>query len=195
MSDDFLCRQCQEQRPVLGEFCWECQRQQQTFVLQPTAVLPAPPPRDRPRYLPTLGELVDRLSIAQLKAWKIGGPDYAREIRDIRHDIALAVDRWSIVDFDQTTREVARVIHGAVVCALINAEIWHNEGAVRAGTETLPDAEVLRRLKLTHGLNGVRSQAKNHINAQTDERQDGKVDCLAAEFQQWTVQWDTEEDA
>ena len=43
------------------------------------------------KYLPTLAELVDRLSIAQLKEVKI--PDhkeeYAQEIADIVHDIQL----------------------------------------------------------------------------------------------------------
>ena len=41
------------------------------------------------RYLPTLGELIDRLSIIQLKEVKIPQhkEEYQQEIKDIIHDI------------------------------------------------------------------------------------------------------------
>ena len=41
------------------------------------------------KYLPTLGELIDRLSIVQLKEVKIPQhkEEYAKEISDIVHDI------------------------------------------------------------------------------------------------------------
>jgi hypothetical protein len=44
------------------------------------------------KYLPTLSELVDRLSIVQLKEVFITGhkEEYAQEISDIVHDIDLA---------------------------------------------------------------------------------------------------------
>ena len=43
------------------------------------------------KYLPTLSELVDRLSIAQLKEVFISEhkEEYAKEIKDIMHDINL----------------------------------------------------------------------------------------------------------
>ena len=42
------------------------------------------------KYLPTLGELIDRLSIIQLKEVKIPQhkEEYAQEIKDIVHDIS-----------------------------------------------------------------------------------------------------------
>ena len=45
------------------------------------------------RYLPTLSELVDRLSIAQLKEVLIAEhkDEYAKEIADIVHDIQLYI--------------------------------------------------------------------------------------------------------
>ena len=46
------------------------------------------------RYLPTLSELIDRLSIAQLKEVFITEHkgEYAQEIRDILHDIDLTLE-------------------------------------------------------------------------------------------------------
>ena len=46
------------------------------------------------KYLPTLAELIDRLSIAQLKEVKIPEHkvEYAQEIADIVHDIQLCLD-------------------------------------------------------------------------------------------------------
>ena len=49
------------------------------------------------KYLPTLSELVDRLSIAQLKEVFITEhkQEYAQEISDICHDIKLILDKTS----------------------------------------------------------------------------------------------------
>lgn len=46
------------------------------------------------RYLPTLSELIDRLSISQLKEVKLPEhkAEYAQEIDDIVHDIQLILD-------------------------------------------------------------------------------------------------------
>ena len=46
------------------------------------------------KYLPTLAELVDRLSIAQLKEVFIKDhkDEYAQEIKDIVHDIDLILE-------------------------------------------------------------------------------------------------------
>ena len=47
------------------------------------------------KYLPTLSELIDRLSIAQLKEVFITEhkEEYAQEISDIVHDIQLLLDK------------------------------------------------------------------------------------------------------
>ena len=47
------------------------------------------------KYLPTLSELVDRLSIAQLKEVFISEhkDEYAQEIEDICHDIQLILNK------------------------------------------------------------------------------------------------------
>ena len=123
------------------------------------------------KYLPTLSELVDRLSIAQLKEVFI--PDhkdeYAQEIKDIMHDINLeGVD--------------AELVRSVVVLSQMNLHIWHNETKYRAGTGN-------GNLGLTHGLNGIRNTAKNMIQENSGGRKDYKIDCIAAEFKDWEISW------
>ena len=130
------------------------------------------------KYLPTLSELVDRLSIAQLKEVFI--PEHkqedAQEISDIVHDIQLHLD-----ESDQpVTAEVVRAI---VVLSQMNLHIWHNESNYRKG---IRDGN---NLELTHGLNGIRNTAKNKIQEVAGGRKDYKIDCLAAEFNDWEVSW------
>tara|TARA_B110000503_G_C7172509_1_gene425029 strand:- start:917 stop:1318 length:402 start_codon:yes stop_codon:yes gene_type:complete len=129
------------------------------------------------KYLPTLAELVDRLSIAQLKEVKIPEhkEEYAQEIADIVHDIQLCLNESTSIN--------AETIRAIVVLSQMNAHIWHNESAVRAGTAGPSN------LALTHGINGIRNTAKNKIQEIVGGRKDYKIDCLAAEFEDWDVSW------
>jgi hypothetical protein len=133
------------------------------------------------KYLPTLSELVDRLSIVQLKEVFITDhkEEYAKEIAQIVHDIQLLLE-----ESDQSiTAEVVRAI---VVLSQMNLHIWHNESNYRKGIRDGND------LELTHGLNGIRNTAKNKIQEIAGGRKDYKIDCLAAEFKDWEVSWDGE---
>jgi hypothetical protein len=67
----------------------------------------------------------------------------------------------------------------------MNLHIWHNETEYRKGKGK-------GNLELTHGLNGIRNTAKNIIQDQLEDngRKDYKVDCIAAEFDDWEVSWD-----
>jgi len=124
------------------------------------------------KYLPTLSELVDRLSIAQLKEVFITEhkEEYAKEIKDIMHDIDLeGID--------------AELIRSVVVLSQMNLHIWHNESNYRKG---IKDGN---NLELTHGLNGIRNTAKNKIQEHGDGRKDYKIDCIAAEFKDWEISW------
>jgi hypothetical protein len=130
------------------------------------------------KYLPTLSELVDRLSIAQLKEVFITEhkEEYAEEIEDIAHDIQLILDDCdNIVDAD--------TIRAIVVLSQMNLHIWHNESNYRKGVR---DGN---NLELTHGLNGIRNTSKNKIQELTGGRKDYKIDCLAAEFKDWEISW------
>jgi len=130
------------------------------------------------KYLPTLSELVDRLSIAQLKEVFISDHKaaYAQEISDICHDIQMILDASQ----GQVTADTVRAI---VVLSQMNLHIWHNESMVRAGTGH-------GNLELTHGLNGIRNVAKNKIQEINGGRKDYKIDCLAADFKDWEISWD-----
>jgi len=131
------------------------------------------------KYLPTLSELVDRLSIAQLKEVFISEhkSEYAQEISDIVHDINLILK-------ENSAKIDAQVIRAIVVLSQMNLHIWHNESNYRKGIAEGND------LELTHGLNGIRNTAKNKIQEVAGGRKDYKIDCLAAEFKDWEISWD-----
>jgi hypothetical protein len=130
------------------------------------------------KYLPTLAELIDRLSIIQLKEVFITEhkEEYAKEIADIQHDIQLILDEGK----EPVTAETIRAI---IVLSQMNLHIWQNETNVRNGSEG-PN-----KLALTHGLNGIRNTAKNRIQEVVGGRKDYKIDCLAAEFKDWEISW------
>ena len=104
------------------------------------------------KYLPTLSELIDRLSIAQLKEVFINKhkEEYSKEIKDIVNDIQLLLD-------EKNSTINANTIRAIVVLSQMNLHIWHNESNYRNG---IKDGN---NLELTHGLNGIRNTAKNKI--------------------------------
>jgi hypothetical protein len=130
------------------------------------------------KYLPTLSELVDRLSITQLKEVFITDhkKEYSDEITDILHDIDLLLSEDDI-------KLDAKSIRAIVVLSQMNLHIWHNESNYRKG---IKDGN---NLELTHGLNGIRNTAKNRIQEVAGGRKDYKIDCLAAEFEEWEISW------
>jgi len=130
------------------------------------------------KYLPTLSELVDRLSIVQLKEVFISEhkTEYAQEISDIVHDIQVCLNQTK----EKITAETIRAI---VVLSQMNLHIWHNESNYRKG---IKDGN---NLELTHGINGIRNTAKNKIQEVVGGRKDYKIDCLAAEFKDWEISW------
>ena len=130
------------------------------------------------KYLPTLSELVDRLSISQLKEVFIADhkDEYAQEINDIIHDIQILLD-------EQDGKVTAETIRAIVVLSQMNLHIWHNESNYRKG---IKDGN---NLELTHGLNGIRNTAKNKIQEVVGGRKDYKIDCLAADFKDWEISW------
>jgi hypothetical protein len=136
------------------------------------------------RYLQTLSELIDRLSIVQLKEVFIPEhkAEYSQEIDDIVHDIQIIIDEnKAVLDAD--------TIRAIVVVSQINLHIWHNESNYRRG---IKDGN---NLELTHGLNGIRNTAKNKIQEVIGGRKDYKVDCLAAEWKDWEISWSKKNDA
>ena len=124
------------------------------------------------KYLPTVSELIDRLSIVQLKEVFIPEhkEEYAQEIKDIIHDLELeGLD--------------GELIRAVIVTSQMNLHNWHNESEARKGINAGEN------LQLTHGLNGIRNTAKNKIQERFGGRKDYKTDCLAAEFKDWEISW------
>ena len=130
------------------------------------------------KYLPTLAELIDRLSIVQLKEVFIPEHknEYSKEINDIIHDLDLELSEKSVTLSGDDIRAI-------VVLAQMNLHIWHNESNYR---KVIKDGN---NLELTHGLNGIRNTAKNKIQESVGGRKDYKIDCIAAEFKDWDVSW------
>ena len=130
------------------------------------------------KYLPTLGELIDRLSIVQLKEVKIPEhkEEFSKEISDIVHDINEVLKEKDKID--------GEFIRAVIVLSQMNTHIWYNEDNARSGDNQG------NQLMLTHGLNGIRNTAVNKIMEVVGGRKDYKVDCIASEFKDWEVSWD-----
>lgn len=129
------------------------------------------------KYLPTLGELIDRLSIVQLKEVKIPQhkEEYSKEISDIVYDINQILKEKESID--------GEFIRAVIVLSQMNTHIWYNEDNARSGDN------VGNQLMLTHGLNGIRNTAKNKIQELDGGRKDYKIDCIASEFKDWEISW------
>lgn len=119
-------------------------------------------------YLPTIAQLIDRLSIVTLKSIKI--PDNKKEYEEEARLIMKDIDRMVGNEFGQLIRAVQ-------VNMLANETIWQNESKARLG-----GSEQDKLLKFTHTVNGVRTLAMNVISNIFEERKDLKVDSLAAEL-------------
>ena len=131
-------------------------------------------------YLPTLGELIDRLTICQLKEVKIPNKksEYGEEIKQIVSDINKIINESDDLEFD------GELVRAIVVLSQMNTHIWVNEDNARNGDNKGNE------LMLTHGLNGIRNTAKNKIQEKIGGRKDYKIDCLASDFSDWEISWD-----
>ena len=125
------------------------------------------------RYLPTMAELVDRLTILQIR--EVLDPkdkeSYGNQIKKIEEDLETAYS----LD--------AELVRAIIVLSQINLHIWMNESGAREGEDGL------NNLRLTHGLNGLRNQAKNKLNFISGEEGEQKIECTAAEFKDWEISW------
>lgn len=120
------------------------------------------------KYLPTLSDLIDRLSIVQLKAIRIpeNREAYIKERALIEHDIDLLLGEHKLGAID---------VRAIMLIMLANDFIWLNESNARLGAKS----EMLRQ---THAVNGVRNTAKNVLAKRIGERLDLKIDCLASDL-------------
>lgn len=133
------------------------------------------------KYLPTFADLIDRLSICQLKQIFLSEhkETYTKEISDIIHDLNLIIKEKEITINGKMIRQILMIM-------LTNRYIWENESKARKGK-----TQDLLLLKHTHSINGVRNNAKNIISQEIGEKIDLKIDCMAAdlpkEFGNWKI--------
>lgn len=132
------------------------------------------------RWLPHFAELVDRLSIHQLKEVLLSKhkEKYRKEMSDMCHDIDMILAESDM----KISSQLIKII---IVVAQINTHIWYNESKARNGED-----QDLKLLSLTHGLNGIRSRAGNVLLELINDldRRDYKTDCLAADQSQWDIE-------
>lgn len=138
------------------------------------------------RYLPTLADLVDRLTIVQQKMIFI--PEHRDEYARERESLLLDID----LILSETAPLTARAVWAISVIQLANRFVWENETKIRDGTSTEPPNVQLYRLRATHAVNGIRNTAKNILaGSVAGSRVDYKIDCMAsdlpAEFGGWNI--------
>jgi len=127
------------------------------------------------KYHLEIGELLDRLTILQLKEVKVPETkeQVTKEIEDIMHDI-------NCIMTNSQKQVTAQFLRDLIILAQFNAHIWYNESEARKGNK---DGNLLF---LTHSINGIRVEARNRLQKLFDGRIEKKIDCLAAEYrEQW----------
>ena len=131
------------------------------------------------QYLPSFADLIDRLSIDQLKEVFIpeNKDNYRDEMSRICNDMGVIIKQEDI-------KLTPRLLRAIIVLSQINTHIWYNESEARKGRD-----QDLEKLKLTHGINGIRNYAKNVILNEMGAKvgYDYKTDSLAADFKDWEV--------
>ena len=113
------------------------------------------------QHLPTLAELIDCLSIDQIKEVMIPQhkESFAKEMEKLTHDIDLIIEERGL-------RLSARLVRIIVVIAQMNLHIWYNKDRMQDDSEKYMDF-----LKLSHQLNGIRNQMKNILLEEAGDKE------------------------
>lgn len=131
------------------------------------------------KWLPSLGELLDRLTICELK--HLHNPDQresiAQEIQDLLSDINLELPK------SPYPAVTAQFLRDLIVLAQFNTHIWNSEDNARKGDKEGND------LFFTHQCNGIRCRAKDRLTKKVNGRIDPKVNAIAAEIPDFEPSW------
>jgi len=132
------------------------------------------------KALPTLGELIDRMSIVSLKGTynKNLREQYANEMDDLLHDVNILLTNK--VGKEKINAEFIKYV---IILTQYNGMIWHNEANARGGRNRG------NQLYKTHTYNGARCRAKDKISVYSKERIDPKIDALGADISEWEPIW------
>ena len=111
------------------------------------------PESDSRQYLPSFAELVDRLTVDQIK--EVLAPTdsgaVSDEIKSLENDIDLIIR-----EHDVTVS--ARMLRKVIVLAQINLHIWHNKDQMQVEPDRYAEL-----LTMAHQLNGIRNRIKNSL--------------------------------
>lgn len=113
------------------------------------------------QYLPPLAELVDSLTIDQIKEVMIPEhkESFAQEMEKLAHDIDLIIEERGL-------KLSARLIRIIIAVAQMNLHIWYNKDKMQNDSEKSMDL-----LKLSHQLNGIRNQMKNILLEEAGDKE------------------------
>lgn len=131
-------------------------------------------------YLPTLADLIDALTIDQIKEVKFHEKRlaYAEGIKKICNDIDLIIGEKDI----KLNSKLIRII---VVIAQLNLHIWENKDRMQNES---PE-NYLRLLKFAHQLNGIRNTLKNKILEEIGDKDPSKkrTNTETDDLKEWDI--------
>lgn len=124
----------------------------------------ANPTKER-AYLPTLADLIDGLTINQIKEIKFLDKKtaYTKEIKKICHDIDQIIS-------EKKVKINSRLIRIIIVIAQLNLYIWENKDRMQKENSE----NYLKLLKISHQLNGIRNEMKNKISEEIGDKDPSK---------------------
>ena len=106
------------------------------------------------KFLTSIAELLDRLTVDQIKLIKMNKesrPSLTQEIKDIKDDLDMLIEKKKIKIDSEFLRIVASL-------SLINLYIWNLKDEM-----SQENKDYDKKLKLAHQLNGIRNQLKNYL--------------------------------
>ncbi|MDD3845749.1 MAG: hypothetical protein PHC90_05240 [Syntrophorhabdaceae bacterium] len=107
-------------------------------------------------FLPPLAELIDRLTVDQIKETTFPEKEAIREeMKRIEHDLNMIIEEKNI-------KLDAALIRVIIALAQLNLHIWNNKDTMEIYHASEPD-RYMELLKLSHQLNGIRNRLKNHL--------------------------------
>lgn len=107
-------------------------------------------------FLLSLAELIDRMTITQIKTVLVPGDkeDFLRELERLRSDIdGIIAERG--IEF------TGEVLQSVIILSQLNLHIWKNKDEMQKVVGR--DSEYLQLLKHAHQLNGYRNSIKNSL--------------------------------
>lgn len=136
-----------------------------------------------PKYLPTLADLIDALTIDQIKEIKFHDKKlaYVEEIKKICHDIDLIIGEKNV----KLNSKIIRII---ILIAQLNLYIWENKDRMQKGKEE----NYLKLLKFAHQLNGIRNTMKNKISEEIGDKDPSKkrTNIDTDDLKEWDISVD-----